>query len=304
MSEKWQPLRMSGTNGETAQIQEHLREKSTEDLTQDLDDFLDQSTDLDMDIGLLDEYLKIIGEKEDFPEFDVENSWFRFERKHQDLLETEASAKQQSSASDSVSKRKKSRRVKPIQIFLTVAAIVAMLMVASSCGVIDYIIHAIAGWTDEVFYYDVTGSLGEQNIEPEDTETESYDSLEEALDAYGVGTEYVPKWYPEGFVCDLVNVRDTSDTINIRAEYCYGERYIGLTIWKYKDHRALDRESIEKDMSDVTSYEYDGVTYYIMENNGRKKVTWIVGSEKYTISGDMPMRELEKMIDSIYEGQD
>ena len=302
MSEKWQPLRISGTNGETAQIQEHLREKSTEDLTQELDDFLDQSTDLDMDIGLLDEYLKIIGEREDFPEFDVENSWFRFERAHQDLLEMEASAEQQSSASNSVSKRKKSRRVKPIQIFLTVAAIVAMLMVASSCGVIDYIIHAIAGWTDEVFYYDVTGFLGEQTIAYEDTETEHYDSLEEALDAYGVGTECVPKWYPEGFACNLVNVSDTSDAIKIRADYKYGEEHIGVSIWWYKDYRALDSEAIEKDTSDVTSYEYNGVIYHIMENNGRKKVTWIVGSEMYTISGDIPMQELEKMIDSIYKG--
>lgn len=303
MSEKWQPLRISGTNGETAQIQEHLREKSTEDLTQELDDFLDQSTDLDMDIGLLDEYLKIIGEREDFPEFDVENSWFRFERAHQDLLEMEASAEQQSSASNSVSKRKKSRRVKPIQIFLTVAAIVAMLMVASSCGVIDYIINAIAGWTDEVFYYDVTESLGEQNIAPEDTEMESYDSLEEALDAYGVGTEYVPKWYPEGFACNLVNVLDTSDAIKFRAEYICGEKYIGLTVWEYKSLHALELNALEKNPA-VDIYKSGGIQHYIMKNNDITNVTWITGTEMYTIAGDLSIEEAKRMIDSAYEGQE
>lgn len=303
MSEKWQPLRISGTNGETAQIQEHLREKSTEDLTQELDDFLDQSTDLDMDIGLLDEYLKIIGEREDFPEFDVENSWFRFERKHQDLLETEASAKQQSSASDSVSKRKKSRRVKPIQIFLTVAAIVAMLMVASSCGVIDYIIHAIAGWTDEVFYYDVTGSLGEQNIAPEDTEMESYGSLEEALDAYGVGTKYVPKWYPEGFSLEKVKVADASDSIKLKATYSCGKEQIGLTIRQYKSSHALELNALEKNPA-VDIYEYSGIQHYIMKNNATMNVTWIEGTEMYTITGNLSTEEAKRMIDSAYEGQE
>lgn len=303
MSEKWQPLRISGTNGETAQIQEHLREKSTEDLTQELDDFLDQSTDLDMDIGLLDEYLKIIGEREDFPEFDVENSWFRFERAHQDLLEMEASAEQQSSASDSVSKRKKSRRVKPIQIFLTVAAIVAMLMVASSCGVIDYIIHAIAGWTDEVFYYDVTGFLGEQTIAYEDTETEHYDSLEEALRAYGVGTECVPKWYPEGFACNLVNILDTSDTIKFRAEYICGEKYVGLTIRQFKGANALELNALEKNPA-VEIYESGGIQHYIMKNNATINVTWITGTEMYTIAGDLSTEEAKRMIDSAYEGQE
>jgi len=303
MSEKWQPLRMSGTNGETAQIQEHLREKSTEDLTQDLDDFLDQSTDLDMDIGLLDEYLKIIGEKENFPEFDVENSWFRFERAHQDLLEMEASAEQQSSASASVSKRKKSRRVKPIQIFLTVAAIVAMLVVASSCGVIDYIIHAIAGWTDEVFYYDVTSESNSENIEPELPEVETYASLEEALDAYDIETQYVPKWYPEGFACDLVNVSDASDVVKIRADYSCGETYIGLTIRQYKRPHALELNALEKNPA-VDIYEYNGIQHYIMKNNATINVTWIAGTEMYTIAGNLPMEEAKRMIDSAYEGHE
>lgn len=301
MSEKWQPLRMSGTNGETAQIQEHLREKSTEDLTQDLDDFLDQSTDLDMDIGLLDEYLKIIGEKEDFPEFDVENSWFRFERKHQDLLETESSAKQQSSASDSVSKRKKSRRVKPIQIFLTVAAIVAMLMVASSCGVIDYIINAIAGWTDEVFYYDVTSESNSEDIKPELPEVETYASLEEALDAYDIETQYVPKWYPEGFSFDKVKVSDNSDSIRIRADYCCGEKQIGVTLWQYKSANALKLNALEKNPA-VGIYKYGGIQHYIMKNNDTINVTWIEGTEMYTIAGNLSMEEAKKMIDSAYEG--
>lgn len=301
MSEKWEPLRMSGTNGESAQIQEHLRKKSTEDLTQDLDNFLDQSTDLNMDIDLLDEYLNLIREKEGFPEFDVENSWFRFERAHQDLLEMETSAEQQSSVSDSVSKRKRSRRVKPIQIFLMVAAIVAMLAVASSCGVVDYIIQAIAEWTDEAFHYNVTGSLGQQNIKPEDTETEHYDSLEEALDAYGVGTEYVPKWYPEDFTCNLVNVLDTSDTIKFRAEYICGEKYIGLTVWEYKRLHALELNALEKNPA-VEIYKYGGIQHYIMKNNDTINVTWIEGAEMYTIAGDLSIEEAERMIDSAYEG--
>lgn len=293
MSEKWQPLRISGTNGETAQIQEHLREKSTEDLTQELDDFLDQSTDLDMDIGLLDEYLKIIGEREDFPEFDVENSWFRFERAHQDLLEMEASAEQQSSASDSVSKRKKSRRVKPIQIFLTVAAIVAMLMVASSCGVIDYIIHAIAGWTDEVFYYDVTSESNSEDIEPELPEVETYASLEEALDAYDIETQYVPKWYPSGISCDLVNVVDASDVVKIKADYSYGEKHIGLMVWRYENGIPLELRASEKDLSGVELYNCDGNTHYVMANKIKTKATWFTGTEMYVISGDISVKELK-----------
>ena len=49
-------------------------------------------------------------------------------------------------------------------------------------------------------------------------------------------------------------------------------------------------------------YEKDGVTYYLVTNQGLTKAGWEYGNVSYVISGQITEQELKNMIDSIPEG--
>ena len=178
--------------------------------------------------------------------------------------------------------------------------ILAMLLMAS-CGIIEYIIKAIANWSDQVFQYEVTQELRVEEPDPELPDTQYYDSLEAALDAYGVTTEYVGIQFPEGYVFSDVYVRMHADAIKIVASYTCGEAEILLIFWHYKDSTSLEFQAAEKLPADAECYTRNGIDHYIMSNSGESTVvTWVVGSELYRISGDFSDMQALQMIESIH----
>lgn len=303
MSENGNFRRAGGTGGVTAQIREHLEDKSEAEISEIMWDIFEESEDgAEIDPAVIDAILDILNERDPLPALDVESSLLEFKTRHSELLAGLDSAEQQSSAS--VLNPKKSRRVKPVQIFLAVVALAAMFAIASSCGVIEYIINAFARWTDETFHYQVTEEIGENEITQEDAEEKVYASLEEALDATGVDGRSIPKRFPEGFQFIEARVVNMSDAIKLKADYCRGSEYIGLSIWKYRDANALKATAAEKKLSNVQVYVRNGSEYYIIQNNTSAKATWIVGTEKYVISGNISVEELKMMIDSFVKDED
>jgi len=174
----------------------------------------------------------------------------------------------------------------------------------ASCGIIEYIMKAIANWSDQVFRYEVTQELRVEEPEPELPDTLYHGSLEEALKEYGVTTEYIGIQFPANMTLQTVRIREYSGSIKFAAVYADGGKEIYYSIWHYKDSTSLELQSAEKLSPDAEIYICDGNTFYIMENTDNSTVSWISGTEKYSLVGDYSAEEGRQMIDSIYEGFD
>ena len=78
-----------------------------------------------------------------------------------------------------------------------------------------------------------------------------------------------------------------------------GSFSIRVHIYKY----ATDDFSglYQKDTGSVQLYNSGGITHYFFHNNGKHGVAWTNGLLEVAIQGDLPVDDLKRMIDSIYE---
>lgn len=299
MSENGRSRRNGGFDEDSAQIQEHQKKQDEEAQLEKIWKELENSEEgMEIDPEKFLRDMAILDDLIPLPDFDLSASWQDFKEKHHDLLEGLDLADQQSSAFASEEKPKRRRSMKPIRVALVVVMILAMLLMAS-CGIIEYIIKAIANWSDQVFRYEVTQELRVEEPDPELPDALQFDSLEAALDAYGVTTGYVGILYPDGFTFEKIEVREYSDAVKFSVTYANDGKEITFTIWHYTDSTALELQAAEKLPQDAEVYILNGIKYYFIDNSGMPNVTWIAGTEMYSLIGNVSQGQLKQMIDSI-----
>ena len=301
MSENGRSRRNGGFDEDSAQIHEHQKKQDEEAQLEKIWEELENSEEgMEIDPEKFLRDMAILDDLIPLPDFDLSASWQEFKEKHHDLLEGLDSADQQSSAFASEEKRpKRKRSMKPVRVALVVVMILAMLLMAS-CGIIEYIIKAIANWSDQVFQYEVTQELQVDNPTPERTDIGEYESLEQALEDYGVTTEYIGILFPHEFAFEKIEVREYSDAVKFSVTYAHGIEEITFTIWHYKDSTALELQAAEKLPTDAECYIRNGVKHYVMENSTMVTATWIIGSEMYRIIGNISADEAKQVINSLY----
>ena len=299
MSENGSSRRNSGFDGNPAQNQAHRKkqdeEAQLEKIWKELDDS-EEGEEIDPERFLRD--MAVLDELVPLPDFDLAASWQAFREKHGELLGDLDPADQQSSASALEERPKRRRSVKPIRAVLVMVLILAMLMMAS-CGILDYIIRAIANWSDQVFHYEVTQELRVEEPNAEISSTQHYDSLTAALEANSVTTKYVGIQFPKGYLLSDVFARKYSDAIKIVASFIREEDKILFTIWHYTDSNSLELQAAEKLPQDAEVYIQNGIKYYFINNSGMPNVTWVAGTEMYSLIGHVSQEQLKQMIDSI-----
>lgn len=305
MSENGRSRRNGGFDEDSAQIHEHQKKQDEETQLEKIWKELENSEEgIEIDPEKFLRDMAILDDLIPLPDFGLSASWQEFKEKHHDLLEGLDSAEQQSSTFASEEERPKRRRFrKPVRVALVVVMILVMLLMAS-CGIIEYIIKAIADWSDQVFRYEVTQELRAEETETKISSTQHYDTLAEAWEGNDIATEYPRIKFPEGYIISDVFVRKYSNAIKIVASYTCKEDEILLTIWHYEDSNSLELQAAEKLPLDAEVYICNGNTFFIMENTDNTTVTWIRGAEKYSLVGDYSAEEGRRMIDSIYEGFD
>ena len=303
MAENGRSGRGSGPKQDSTQIQRHQNIQDEEDRLKDLWQELENSEDgEDIDPEKFLREMAILDELNPLPDFDLSASWEDLQEKYALYQASSVSADQQSSVSDSAEKPKRRRSMRSVRAVIALVLVAVMLALAS-CGVIDRIIQAIADWSEDIFNFQVTQQLRVEEPVPEDTGIEHYNSLDSALDAYGVTTAYADIQLPEGYVFHDVRVADLSDSIKILAEYTCGKDEIIFTIWHYYDSTSLELNAAEKLPADAEVYICNGISHYILENSETTSVTWIIGTEAYYLLGDYSTSQAKEMIDSIYKGK-
>lgn len=185
------------------------------------------------------------------------------------------------------------------------AAIVACLIVFGLPPAMGYtsFFEMIGQWTESIFHFAPQG--GETNPSHLGTDKSAlsgkYDTLQEALEAFGITEDVVPAWIPENFTTNgaVTNYSPDFGETEISALYeDNGERLISILIL---DRELSEARTYEKNGNPVIQFHTGDVTHYIFENGEKYTATWYVGTLECSIVTNLSLDDLQKMIESIYE---
>lgn len=183
---------------------------------------------------------------------------------------------------------------------ITAAAVVTLVflipLTASALGW-DEIWPAVARWAKETFSF-----ASRENTEvsvPSPEYDGEYTSLQDVLSANNRDSSMIPVWIPDGYVLESVKKDVTPLRENYIAHYVNGDKELRIRVQTYisTDIRNIE---VEEEITEV--YTVSDTTYYIFENLNQVQVIWFKNACECTISGDLPIDQAKKMIDSIEKG--
>lgn len=186
--------------------------------------------------------------------------------------------------------------VRVIKKALLVAAVFCLcfFMMATALGY--NIFQAIGTWSKEVFSFVYSEDNVEDIVQNKDTETKSYNSFQDALDALGI-TEYkAPEYLPDGFSQTSVLTVSHQMSDEIQSFYASESQYLIITITMYENPYCVQ---YEKDENPVEELIENGINFYLFSNNGRSVATWNENLTEGFISGDISIEELKEVIKSM-----
>lgn len=279
-----------------------LEVMTEEELTEGLNEALESMTEENYDSALIDAYLAALDRKAPIPEVpDTNTSFANFKNK---LLQTFPAENV-----PAVSSRGKVQSAWRVGLVAALIAICLMggMVVAQASGV--DVFGAIARWTDEVFSLGAIQSEGADdgggNPDLEDIANIvnadiAYKSLQEALDDCGITEVREPTWIPDGYRFEDVEVDswpDNGSFIGLFAEYCNGTDFLHIKIECYEGDANIQ---VEKTDAPVETFLVDGLTVYLLENNGNNSAAWVTEHYECYISGTMEKPVLKQIVLSAY----
>ena len=214
---------------------------------------------------------------------DVDQAWQEFQ-KYYNIPEGEGESLypiRNTQEKRSASVPTKTRRVfRPRKILVVAAVLILMfggMLTAQAAGV--DVFGAIGRWTEETFHFDIVQDNDRTSL------------FQETATQAKIPQDFVPTWVPDGFE----GAEPQVDTV---------ENYMTSIICVYSNQEktySVDIETlvIEKDDTNVCSYESNGKTFYIMSDMEYLTATWTDGTFVETISGQLSMDEIKTIIDSI-----
>lgn len=251
----------------------------------------------DPDSGRLDELLAALDEVDPIPEDDLpdtEESLQRFRQRYAEFFPAEGPAAEASSPSEKRRPRRAAFR------FTAAAAVVVLLagtLAAQALGA--DVFGAVARWSSEVFRFQSDEvPYATINANPlEEGETAYYDTLEEALEAFGITEKLAPTWVPERFELVEVAAANRASGIYIYADYKYDIEYFQI---RYSDEVNSNFRNLEKEESYMSVYRSGQVNHYLTSDLGWQKALWQNGELECRMSGSVSEQEIRDIIDSIY----
>lgn len=186
---------------------------------------------------------------------------------------------------------KRSRRFRPRKILIVAAVLVLMfgsMLTAQAAGV--DVFGAIGRWTEETFHFDIVQDNDRTSL------------FQETATQAKIPQDFVPTWVPDGFEGAEPQVDTVENYMtSIICVYSNQEKTYSVDIEHYYNKADIETLVIEKDDTNVCSYESNGKTFYIMSDMEYLTVTWTDGVFVETISGQLSMDEIKQIIDSIGE---
>lgn len=286
-----------GMGGDSGQIQGHLiqKELSYEQLQDQLVDLLVQPENEETDIEAVGPLLDRLEELSPFPEeLDMEKSLERFHRQYAPVFDAVSAQEKVSS----LPAEKKRLRLSFSKAIVIAAALLLLLCTAAQALDLD-IFSSIVRWTSEIFGFSShSPSFAAIQRNPlKEGETANFDSLEEAVAAFGIEAPIVPKEIPERFELVSVEASNWYTGIKIYADYSCKDGFLQV---EYREISGQNFDTIEKEYGDAVPYRAGGLSHYIMSDHQYQIAFWPNGDFGCQVYGTVSEQELKSIIDSIY----
>lgn len=295
-----------GTGTGYAALKERLRKKPIDDLWHEVDLLFEQEqfTGEQVNPNLVAAYMEVIEELApvEIAQEDVEQSRIIFEQNHPELFwkGVPTSDKADTSAVHTCNNHRPTRRiVRRRKRAVLLAAIVIVIFALGSMAVAANWSQIKVTWESEVLLIGTYNS-GATELPPE--VVSEYRSLAEALDAYDMSGND-PKWIPSGFSITDVETSDYNEQTTVFAVYGNGSgKEIIIRIVRAKARDTPDA-GYERSDSGESVYTTHGVNFQLTDNIEQARCTWQIESENIyaSITGDISIRQLKHMINSIFE---
>lgn len=290
----------SGAGARSEQIQGHPAESQIERLQDQLADLLYPSDDGEIDSEALDALLEQMEAVCPLPaslSTDPEEGLERFHRRYASVID-ETNAGNSAEAVPAVSSKRHS--IRPFARALPFAAVLILLfstVTAQAFGV--DVFSAIARWTAEIFRLD-GGSVPYASVTVRplaEGEEATYESLEEAMEAFGIEAPIVPKEIPERF--ELAEIRAVQRRLGVLIYADFKSEDSVFQI-RYSEANAQEFNTLEKENGVVGSYYVNGIEHRLAFDLGRQKAVWQNGDFECQLLGDISRHEMKTIINSIY----
>ena len=298
MSDARKAPAFGNAGNDSMQIHSH---HDPERLRDELADFLDTMTEETFDQARLDEILAALDEVDPITDLpDTEERLAELHRKHAHQFEVLARETAETPESSPLKKPDRDKR-KFIRLLPLVAVLVVLITVSANAFGFRDIFDLFTRWTSDIFM-----GGGEEaphatiTLHPlEEGEEAEYDSLQEALDAFGIKEQLAPTWIPERFELESVVAENVFGNVNIFADYIDKGEYLMI---RYREITS-DTTGAEQKGAKVTVVSYGGLKHYLMPNSDQYRVSWQNGELNCSINGTVSKEEITDIITSIYEGE-
>lgn len=282
------------------QIHSHLNydnSEQTERLRDELADLLFQSDDESFDNNRLEALLDALDQADPLPELpDTQESLHTFHEKYAPLFASAEAA----SANTTSSFSEKTHFRRPFLKFFPIAAALVLLLGSVSAQAFGFdLFGALARWTAEIFH------IGSDEVPHAaitlrplaEGESAQYDSLQEAVDAFGITEPIVPTWVPERFELMNVTASNRDGKILIWGDYVSEDGFLQISY----NEIDINSVTVEKEHQSITYHSYGNIKHYLVSDLGRIKAVWQNGTLDSRIAGNVTEEEMIQMIDSVYK---
>lgn len=232
------------------------------------------------------------------PERPAEDAWREFQAVYADL---EPDCAECGTVPPAAERTKPRRHRGLIMIAATIAALLVSLVTVQAAGFDIW--GAIARWTTELFGFGsparqelvVDGKWTEVDIDPDQT----FSSLQEALDTYGVMEILAPTWVPDGYELQNVTVAKSNVWLDFIAIYRNAKQE--SLIISYCSSNDAVFAVYEKATSSPNIAKLNERAYYSIDNSKNISVIWSTEHFECLITGPIDKAEGLQILDSIPE---
>jgi hypothetical protein len=184
------------------------------------------------------------------------------------------------------------------------AAIALALLIGNSLAAYAFnfnVLRTIVDFTDELFDKTIVAT----DNAPGSADTlnggaDESDAFQDALDELGIARPHAPKWLPDGFAFEFVQLAKGEGYDVIAVQYKNGEMSVVFTVSYYSKPIEERTRHIEKNAGNPTNYSYCGIDFYIFTNMDMTVATWTDGMADCDIQGDISEGEMKNLINSMY----
>jgi len=267
-----------------------LGAKEPVELIDELNAYIEGMDEYEFNEELVEDYLAVLQDKapvKELEDFDAKKSLMEFKEKYAQLYEL---------AMTDPPRRISKKSIRIVSAIATAACLFFAILFLPTDAYGNSFMDRIVHWGAEVLSIRSLPPGGNMTL-PADSDAE-YRSIADALEKNGISSANCPTWIPAGFSLAEIATVENDIIMMFVATYQNGGTEIHLTIHYYVNPSIV--VSVEKDPGGCV-YTTNGREYYILENMETPKAVWADEHATYQILGDLPIDDLQIMLDSIQE---